>query len=162
MRHRAHLHNEQEDACTTGGTTTSDSLPTSMVVLSALAPKDRVFDGAMSLPSVEHHFGRALGELASSKRSCFARRKGWRHSTGSSVPLGGAVAPERTKRAAAPSRGTELGLQTYRSSVACTASGGLSLPQFQWCPKVDLACKTANHFVFSFFSSLPCCQRQEL
>ena len=36
-----------------GGTTTSDSLPTSMVVLSALAPKDRVFDGAMPLPPVE-------------------------------------------------------------------------------------------------------------
>lgn len=60
MRHRVHLRNEQED--TTGGTTTSDSLPTSMVVLSALAPKDRVFDGAMPLPPVEWHFRRAFAE----------------------------------------------------------------------------------------------------
>jgi len=60
VRHRVHLRNEQED--TTGGTTTSDSLPTSMVVLSALAPKDRVFDGAMPLPPVEWHFRRALAE----------------------------------------------------------------------------------------------------
>ena len=63
MRHRVHLRNEQED--TTGGTTTSDSLPTSMVVLSALAPKDRVFDGAMPLPPVEWHFRRAFAEQKS-------------------------------------------------------------------------------------------------
>ena len=63
MRYRVHLRNEQED--TTGGTTTSDSLPTSMVVLSALAPKDRAFDGVMSLPSVERHFRRAISKLVS-------------------------------------------------------------------------------------------------
>ena len=79
----------------------------------------------MSLPSVERHFRRAVGELASSKWSHFARREGWRCSTGSSVPPGCAVAPKRTKRAAARSRGTELGQQTHRSSRgvrACVAS----------------------------------------
>ena len=63
---RADRRNEQEDS--TGGTTTSDSLPTSMVVLSALAQKDRVFDGAMPLPPVERHFRRALAKQKSAKR----------------------------------------------------------------------------------------------
>jgi hypothetical protein len=95
VRCRAHHHNVQED--TTGGTITSDSPPTSMVVLSALAPKDRVFDGVMSLPSVKRHFRRAVGEVASSKWPFFATREGWRCSTGSSVPLGCDVAPKRAK-----------------------------------------------------------------
>ena len=80
MRCRAHHHNVQED--TTGGTTTSDSPPTSMVVLSALAPKDRAFDGVMSLPSVERHFRRAIGELASSSGPVL------RDAKGGGVPLG--------------------------------------------------------------------------
>ena len=126
MRCRAHHHNVQED--TTGGTTTSDSPPTSMVVLSALAPKDRVFDGVMSLPSVERHFRRALAELASSKRSCFARREGWRCSTGSSLGLGDAVAPKHTKRATASSRRSELGQQTYRSSRRVHSVRGFESP----------------------------------
>ena len=114
MRHRVHLRNEQED--TTGGTTTSDSLPTSMVVLSALAPKDRVFDGAMPLPPVEWHFRRAFAEQKGSMSSYFARREGWRCSTGDSLPLGGAAAPEHTKRNVSSSRTTEIRLQTHRSS----------------------------------------------
>ena len=48
MRCRAHLLNEQED--TTGGTTTSDSLPTSMVVLSALAPRTGCLMGQCPCP----------------------------------------------------------------------------------------------------------------
>ena len=93
-----------------------------------MAPKDRVFDGVMSLPPVERHFRRALGELANSTWSCFARRKGWRRSTGSSVGPGGAAAPERAKRAAAPSRLTEIGLQTHHSSRGAHSVRGFESP----------------------------------
>ena len=126
MRYRVHLRNEQED--TTGGTTTSDSLPTSMVVLSAFAPKDRVFDGAMPLPPVEWHFRRAFAEQKSSMSSYFARREGWRCSTSNSLPLGGAVAPKHTKRNISPSRGSEIGLQTYRSSRRVHSVWGFESP----------------------------------
>ena len=128
VRYRAHHRNEQED--TTGGTTTPDSLPstTSMVVLSALAPKDRAFDGALPLPPVEHDLRRALAKQKGSKRSCFGRRERWRCSTRSSVPLGDAVAPEHTKRNVSPSRGTEIGLQTYRSSRRVHSVRGFESP----------------------------------
>ena len=126
MRHRVHLRNEQED--TTGGTTTSDSLPTSMVVLSALAPKDRVFDGAMPLPPVEWHFRRAFAEQKSSMSSHFARREGWRCSTSISIPLGDAVAPEHTKRNVSSSRGIEIRLQTHRASRRVHGVWGFESP----------------------------------
>ena len=123
---RADLRNEQED--TTGGTTTSDSLPTSMVVLSALAPKDRVFDGAMPLPPVEGHFRRALAEQKSSMSSYFARREGWRCSTSISLALGDAVAPEHTKRNISSSRASEIRLQTHRSSRRVHGVWGFESP----------------------------------
>ena len=139
----------QED--TTGGTTTSDSLPTSMVVLSALAPKGRVFDGVMSLPSVERHLGRALGEPASSKRSCFARRERWRCSTRNSLPLGGAVAPEHTKRATSPSRGSEIGQQTYRSSRGAHSVRGFESPTISRCCESGIHLQGGEPFCFLYF-----------
>ena len=130
MRYRVHLRNEQED--TTGGTTTSDSLPTSMVVLSALAPKDRVFDGAMPLPPVEGHFRPALAEQKGSMSSHFARREGWRCSTSVSVGLGGAVAPKHTKRNMSPSRLTEIRLQTHRASRRVHGVWGFESPTISY------------------------------
>ena len=82
----------------------------------------------MPLPPVEHDLRRALAKQKSSKRSHFARREGWRCSTGSSVPLGDAAAPERTKRDTSPSRGTEIGLQTYRSSRRVHSVWGFESP----------------------------------
>ena len=87
-----------------------------------------MFDGAMPMPPVEVCFRRALANLKSSKRSYFARRKGWRRSTRNSLPLGDAVAPEHTKRNASPSRGSELGLQTYRSSRGVHSVWGFESP----------------------------------
>ena len=141
MRCRAHHRNEQED--TTGGTATSDSLPASMVVLSALAPKDRAFEGVMPLPPVEHDLRRALAKPNSSKRSCFGRRERRRCSTRISVPPGDAVAPEHTKRAMSPSRGTELGQQTCCSSRRVHSVRGVESP--------TISMAIANRFVFFVF-----------
>ena len=104
--------------------------------------------GVMSLPSVERHFRRAIGELASSKWSCFARREGWKCSTGCSVGLGGAAAPKHAKRAAAPSSLTELGQQTCRSSRGVHSVRGFEFPAISIAFRKELACKIANHFVF--------------
>ena len=54
--------------------------------------------------------------------------KGWRCSTRNSLPLGDAVAPEHTKRDMSPSRGTEFGLQTYRSSRRVHSVWGFESP----------------------------------
>ena len=150
MRCRAHLLNEQED--TTGGTTTSDSLPASTVVLSALAPKDRAFDEAMPLPPVERHFRRALAEQKSSMSSCFARRKGWRCSTNDSLPPGGAAAPKRTNVMHRQAEGVKQGCKRAVHPVAYTASGGLSHLQFPWRSHLNSNLKGSQSFCcFIFF-----------
>ena len=94
----------------------------------------------------------------SSKWSCFARREGWTRSTGSSLPPGCAVAPKHTKRAAAPSRGSELGQQTHRSSRGVHSVRGFESPTISMVfRKWNWPLQDGEPFCFLiFFSSLPC------
>ena len=89
--------------------------------------------------------------------SYFARREGWRCSTNTSLPLGGAVAPKHTKRIMSPSRGSEIRLQTHRSSRGVHSVWGFESPTICMALASELELERQPIILFFlFFSSLQC------